>query len=251
MIGPGAVAVIDLGKEDGGEKDKKEGHRHNSHGGNSGLVRYLYIKYDAGMGDFPPYMTGLLLVLLLTGFVKIFTSLSILRMGLGLSGTGFGIVIAALSFALAMIISPPELQSIGGFGGAIFDSPSLSKLDVEKTFRPFIEKNASPDITARLQKRVSEVRSGGEAAPEKKEESASFGVLTASFLLNELKAAFQIGFIILLPFLVIDLLTVNIMMSLGITQMSHAVVSVPLKLLLFWAVDGWTLIAEKLLGGYI
>ena len=78
-----------------------------------------------------------------------------------------------------------------------------------------------------------------------------FGVAIAAFLVTELRSAFELGFMILLPFLIIDLLVTNILVLLGIEQLSHFVVAVPLKLLLFVVVDGWALIAERLVASYL
>jgi flagellar biosynthetic protein FliP len=87
------------------------------------------------------------------------------------------------------------------------------------------------------------------ASPSKSE--VRFSVLAAAFLITELKVAFQLGFIILIPFLVIDLLVANALLVLGAQQFSHSVVSVPLKILLFFVMDGWLLVSQRLLGTYV
>lgn len=76
-----------------------------------------------------------------------------------------------------------------------------------------------------------------------------FGLLIASFLVSELKEAFSMGFVLLIPFLVVDLVVMNLLMVLGVREFNPEVISVPLKILLFFAVDGWTLLAGKLLRG--
>jgi type III secretion protein R len=96
--------------------------------------------------------------------------------------------------------------------------------------------------------------SAGEAAPaasESVKQKDGFAVLAASFLVSELQVAFQIGFLILIPFLVVDLLVANALLVLGAEQVSHAIVSVPLKIFLFFALDGWFLVSQRLIGTYI
>ena len=78
-----------------------------------------------------------------------------------------------------------------------------------------------------------------------------FIVLVPSFVISELKEAFQIGFIIFVPFLVIDMVVANILMALGMQMLSPTTISLPFKLLLFVVIDGWYLITKGLVMGYI
>lgn len=202
------------------------------------------------MSDLPSYVSGIIAVLLLSSFVKILTTLNIFRMGLGLTGGAFGVVIAALSLALSILVVSPELRHAGVEQSFIWNFDTARKLDSERTFRPFLERHTHPEILTRLQSIESQLEKKEAQAPAPGG-PAAFSTLVPAFLLSELKEAFQVGFIILIPFLIIDLVTVNALMALGITQMSHTIVSLPLKILLFFSIDGWTLISEKLLGGYI
>ena len=207
----------------------------------------------------PWYLTGVLSILLLTAFVKILTTLSILRYGIGLEGFGFGIVIVAVSLGLSLLVMAPELQRAGGVDALLNGGTPEKAIALEKNFTPFLKKHTDPEVAARLAKLSDEIRSGQpiDDAPadtplkEQAVENVAFPVLVSAFLVSELAEAFHIGFLILIPFLVIDLLVVNVLMSLGITQISQAVVALPLKILLFFAVDGWALITEKLIRTYI
>ena len=76
-------------------------------------------------------------------------------------------------------------------------------------------------------------------------------VLAPAFVVSELRRAFTIGFVIFLPFLVVDLLTANVLLALGLTQLSPTSIALPFKLLLFVAVDGWKLLARGLVAGYL
>ena len=75
-------------------------------------------------------------------------------------------------------------------------------------------------------------------------------VLAPAFVLTELKQAFQIGFLVFLPFLVVDMVVANVLLALGMQSLSPSQVSLPFKVLLFVAVDGWALLARSLLQGY-
>jgi len=207
------------------------------------------------MESVSPYLAGLLAVVLLTSFVKIITTLSIVRFGLGLEGVGFGIVILSLGLALSLMIM--SRQSSGDFvmEALLSGRPAADMAKIDRTFRPFLEKQSHKDIKQRFARIAVDLAGGGkDDADGAKGEIAGelpLPVLAAAFLVSELKEAFKLGFLFIIPFVVIDLLVVNVLMALGVTQMPHNVVSLPLKVILFFAVDGWTLISEKLLAGYL
>lgn len=204
------------------------------------------------MADLTVSIGIILTVLLLTSFVKIVTSLTIFRFGIGLHGSGFGLVILAVSLALSLLIMGPQLKNLGGVN-ALFTGKLAKNVDYEKEFRPFLEKNSDPEIKGRLMKftpRKEESEAAENAKREAADSSGSFELMIASFLLTELKEAFQIGAIILIPFLVLDLLVVNILVLLGVNHFNPDLASIPLKIMLFFAVDGWTLLTEKLLRTY-
>lgn len=210
------------------------------------------------MEALPAYFSTLLAVLLLTSFVKVLTTLSIVRYGLGLAGAGFGVVILGLSFALSLLIVSPQVDKMGGIEAIFQGRLVLQKENLEVNFRPFLEKHSAPEVLARLTLLSRKLSSADKAAGlQQKVEEANdsravpFPVLISAFLLSELKAAFQLGFLFILPFLVIDLLVANAMMALGVTQMPQQVVALPLKILLFFIVDGWSLVSEKLIGTYL
>lgn len=208
------------------------------------------------MDAIPTYLGGFLAVLLLTSFVKIFTSLHILRAGIGVQGGGFGIVICAVAFALSLVVMGPQLKEFGGveafLSGGLKAGPK-----VEEKFRPFLEKNAHADIKQKLTELAGKLATQPKKEGDGKETSEAvapaenFPVLIASFLVSQLQEAFQLAVIFLVPFVVIDLLVANALMALGMLQLSASVVALPLKLLLFFVVDGWALVAGKLIGGYV
>jgi len=195
-------------------------------------------------------------VLLLSSFVKMATALSILRCGIGLHGAGFGMAVLGLALGLSLLVMQPQLESVGGLDAFLTKGLTSTEFALEEKFRPFLDKHSEPTITARFTSLAQKLNAdSSKEAPEedlkKQDEQPAFPVLIASFLVSELKEAFKVGFIILIPFLVIDLLVANLLMALGVTQISQAVVSLPLKILLFFALDGWVLVSEKLIGAYV
>lgn len=195
--------------------------------------------------DLSPYLTGILAVILFTAFVKIATVLNIVRAGLGLDGLGFGIAVLAVTLALSLVAAAPEVRSLGGIDAFLSGAGPARISEFEKKMTPFLTRHADAGIV----KRLTALSGGGAGAPNG-EADGHGGVLVAAFLLTELRGAFELGLIVLIPLLVIDLLVVNLLMVLGISQLSHLVVALPLKILLFFAVDGWGLIAEKLVRTY-
>ncbi|MCB0310430.1 MAG: EscR/YscR/HrcR family type III secretion system export apparatus protein [Bdellovibrionales bacterium] len=203
--------------------------------------------HSSTMEALAPYITAFLVILLLTSFVKIFTTLTIFRYGLGLEAGGFGIVILGVSLGLSLLVMQPQIEEAGGLEVFWRGYQQIDQQKIETSFRPFLERNSEQVIVDKFLKILTAKDSRAETAPQI---ATPFNVLIAAFLVSELKVAFNIGFLILIPFLVVDLLVGNALMSLGVTQMSHQVISLPLKILIFMVVDGWSLLSEKLISSY-
>ncbi len=198
----------------------------------------------------------LLSVLLLTSFVRIVTCISILRYGLGLYGAGFGIVVICVSLALSFYVASPYIEKIGGLN-------NINNYQVmQKNFKPFMEKNIDKGLYKKFSKnfiKENKNQESNEAIKNlsnddmeneiKNEKNLNF--LTFLFVISELRDAFKYGVLILLPFLIIDLLVMNIFMALGVEGFSYQVASLPIKLGVFVAVDGWVIISEKLINYYM
>lgn len=219
--------------------------------------------------EIPQLVEGLFAVLLLSAFVKITLTLSILRVGIGLSGIGASAAVFALSIALTGVSVSPYLSELPKFAltGEAEPLPSVSNPEGEASLgkdtsaksahllqsglTEFIKQNTNKALQERIEKKVLE-RAKNTMAPDS--ETRSFqdqSVLVSAFLLGELREAFEIGVLILLPFLVVDLLITNVLMSLGIVTLSPAIISFPVKVIIFLVIDGWTLMAEKLIGSYV
>ena len=196
------------------------------------------------MEQVPLYVQTLLGVLLLTCFVKVLTVLSIVRYGLGLQLHGFGVVIVGLSLALSCLIMEPILHKFGGLAPMILGATSAAPQEVLTELRPFMERELAPGVREALQQSVA-VKPGD--APPK---DLSLGVLIPGFLLSEVADGFLIGFLALLPLVVIDLLVGVVVTALGIQHLSPEVIALPCKLLLFVALQGWLLVSQRLISGY-
>lgn len=198
-------------------------------------------------------------LLLFTSFIKIFCALSIFRYGIGLQSGSFGLVTVAISLVLTLVVIEPQLNQAGGMQ-ALVSNPNQNK--TFESFKPFIEQQTDPKIKERFvnlikksQSSIADTDQDPKAQlkinPAKSISVESNNLSLAAFLVSELKKAFELGLIFLIPFFVIDLLVTNVLMLLSITQISAQIVSLPLKILLFVAIDGWVLISEKLLNSYL
>lgn len=190
-----------------------------------------------------------------TAFVKISTVLQIVRSAIGAQGVPSNTVIMALSTALTLIAMAPVGQRIIDKAtplahGKTMDTTYLVEKGIEavrEPMRDFLRTNSAE------KERVRFLTVTREARPEP--ERAKVGVddltvLVPAFVVTELTEAFAIGFLIYLPFLVIDLVISNVLLALGMQMLSPTQVSLPFKLLLFVAIDGWGLLAQALVAGY-
>lgn len=191
-----------------------------------------------------------------TAFVKIATVLQIVRSAIGAQSVPSSSVIMALAAALTLIAMAPVGDRIASRAAPLFtsdkalDTVTLVERGIEavrEPMREFLRANASETERARFLDvaRTSRTR----------EERTSVGaddltVLIPAFVVTELTEAFAIGFIVFLPFLVIDLVVSNVLLALGMQMMSPTQVSLPFKLLLFVAIDGWGLLSRSLVAGY-
>ena len=190
-----------------------------------------------------------------TAFVKISTVLQITKSAIGAQSVPSNTVVMALATALTLIAMAPV-------GQRIFDkvSPLLDGKDKDTTvlvtkgieavrepMREFLEKNAAERERARFLSVAKEARPEAERG---KVGASDLSVLVPAFVVTELTEAFAIGFLIYLPFLVIDLVVANVLLALGMQMLNPTQVSLPFKLLLFVAIDGWGLLAQALVVGY-
>ena len=187
------------------------------------------------------------LLLMMTSFTKIFVVLALTRNALGLTGVPPNQVLAGLALFLSVFIMAPVLSEVNDAGLQPYLSGSLTfsqAVDVgEAPLREFMLGQTREEDLA-LMTRAADLPNPEDPA------SVSTLTLIPAFMLSELRSAFIIGFVIFVPFLVIDLVVSSALMAMGMMMLPPVMVSLPFKLLLFVLVDGWGLIITALVGSY-
>ena len=188
------------------------------------------------------------LAIMITCFPFMVTVLSILRQGIGLQQSPPNMLIVSLALFLTYFVMEPVLSAayVNGI------SPLLEgSVDVEEAFvqtmeplRGFMANRIDPTTFADMLSIRTEVAEDTDIV------SAPLSILVPSFMLSELERAFQVGFLVFLPFLIIDLVVAAVLMSMGMMMVPPAIVSLPFKLAFFVVADGWSLVATSLVRSY-
>jgi flagellar biosynthetic protein FliP len=187
------------------------------------------------------------LILMMTSFTRILVVLSILRQAIGLQQSPPNQVLIGLSLFLSLFVMAPTLEKVNASAIAPYAAGAINAGQAiqagGKEFHAFmIRQTREHDLAMFAEMARSPKFARGEDVP--------FSILLPAFVTSELKTAFQIGFMLFLPFLVIDLVVASVLMSLGMMMMSPAIVSLPFKLLLFVLVDGWALLMGSLASSF-
>lgn len=193
------------------------------------------------------------LAVLVTSFAKIAVVLLIVRNALGVQQTPPNIVIYAVAIVLSVYISAPVVEDV--FAG-LRDSPRLETLDdwsgalegASERIRAFLMKHARPEDRLFFLETTKVI--WGSTGQEYVARENDLAILAPAFLVSELTRAFEIGFLLYLPFLAIDLIVSAILMSLGMMMVSPIMIAVPFKLFLFIAADGWSRLVQGLVLSY-
>jgi flagellar biosynthesis protein FliP len=187
------------------------------------------------------------ILIMMTSFTRIVVVLSLLRTALGTATAPPNAVIIALALFLTGFVMGPALQRSYDLG----IRPLMNnEIGVEQA----LERSSGP-LRAFMQKNVREkdlalfADLSHEPQPATPEEM-SLRILVPAFMISELKRAFEIGFLLFLPFLIIDLVVASVLMSMGMMMLPPVVVSLPFKLIFFVLVDGWSLVAGSLIQSY-
>ncbi|MDQ2065280.1 flagellar type III secretion system pore protein FliP [Xinfangfangia sp. CPCC 101601] len=187
------------------------------------------------------------LAIMVTCFPFIVTVLSILRQGIGLQQAPPNMLIISLAMFLTWFVMEPVLIAAWTQGVEPFTAEEIDLATAfartSAPFREFMSNRTNPDTFAYLDALRPREATGIPDAP--------LSLLVPSFLLSEMQRAFEIGFLIFLPFLIIDLVVSAILMSMGMMMVPPAVVSLPFKLAFFVVADGWGLIASALVRSYM
>jgi flagellar biosynthetic protein FliP len=183
----------------------------------------------------------------MTSFTRIIVTLSFLRQALGMPETPPNMVLITLSAFLAFFTMAPTLEKSYQDGAAPYLDGKLSTAEAMRRgvdpFRSFMSAHV------RREDYVT-VREIAKLPREDVSADAPMRVLVPAFMLSELRAAFTAGFIIFLPFLLIDLMVAAVLMALGMMMVPPSSISLPLKLLLFVLIDGWSLLLRAIAGAY-
>lgn len=186
------------------------------------------------------------MLMMMTSFTRIIVVFAILRQALGLQQTPSNQIILGLTLFLTIFIMTPVLERVNAEAIQPYMAEELAPLEaVEKAsvpFREFMMAQTREDDLA-LFMRIS----GKQAASP---EEVSFWVLMPTFVTSELKTAFQIGFILFLPFLVIDMVVASVLMAMGMMMLSPIIISLPFKIMFFVLIDGWALIMGTLAASF-
>lgn len=188
------------------------------------------------------------ILLMMTGFTRIVIVLSLLRQALGTQSAPPNQVVVGLSLFLTLFVMGPTLDRIYADAYVPYTTNSI-------TFNVALERAEAPVRSFMVkQTRQSDFALFAKLAKlpaDTKPDSASLRVLVPAFVISELKSAFQIGFMIFIPFLVIDIVVASVLMSLGMMMLSPVLVALPFKLMLFVLADGWNLLIGSLAASFV
>ncbi len=187
------------------------------------------------------------ILVMVTSFTRIVVVLSLLRTAIGLQTAPPNAVVVSLALFLTAFVMGPAFQTA-------YDTAVRPVIAGEMQPQQAFEKGAEP-FRAFMLKNVREkdlalfIDLSREAKPETPE-STSLRILVPAFMISELRRAFEIGFLLFVPFLVIDLVIASVLMSMGMMMLPPVIVSLPFKLIFFVLVDGWSLVAGSLVQSF-
>ncbi len=187
------------------------------------------------------------ILIMMTSFTRIVVVLSFLRTAIGLQQTPPNTVMLSLALFLTFFIMAPTLQS--AYDNAIV--PLMNEdIDEVTAFERGVEPFQVFMLKHVREKDLNLFMELSDTAPVENVQDIPLQVLIPSFMISELRRAFEIGFMLFLPFLVIDLVTASILMSMGMMMLPPITISLPFKIIFFVLVDGWYLVTGSLIKGF-
>ncbi len=187
-------------------------------------------------------------LMMMTAFTRIIIVFAILRQALGLQQTPSNQILVGLALFLTFFIMAPVFDKVN-------EEALQPYLNEELIFQDAVRKAAEP-FRAFMLKQTREddlnlfIRLAGDEGKYESPDQAPFTILMPAFVTSELKTAFQIGFILFIPFLVIDMVVASVLMAMGMMMLSPIIISLPFKIMLFVLVDGWALIMGTLAASF-
>ncbi len=188
------------------------------------------------------------ILMMMTSFARIIIVFAILRQALGLQQTPSNQILVGLALFLTLFIMSPVLDEVNEQAVQPYLNEEITSLEALEAasipFRGFmIAQTRETDLN--LFMNIS--RTPAVQTPD----DIPFTILVPSFVTSELKTAFQIGFMLFIPFLVIDLVVASILMAMGMMMLSPVIISLPFKIMLFVLVDGWAMVIGTLAGSFV
>lgn len=188
------------------------------------------------------------LLLLMSSFTRILLVLSFLRQAIGVPTMPPNQVLVGLALFMSYFVMAPTLEKVYETAAKPYMEKQITAAEAadraSQPIRTFMLRQTRPDDLKLF------YRLGKLPQPQTKED-VSMRALIPAFVISELKAAFQIGFLVYLPFIVIDMVVSSVLMAMGMMMLPPTIVSLPLKLVLFVLVDGWNLLTQSLIASFI
>ncbi len=187
------------------------------------------------------------LLVCLTSFLRVIIVLSMLRHAIGMPETPPNTVLIGLSLFLTLFTMSPVLQKVNE---QAFQPFMAGKLSIEGAYTKGMAPMRDFMVRQTREQDLALMVELSKARPPQSMDDISNVQLIPAFMLSELRAAFQIGFVVFLPFLLIDLIVSSVLMALGMMMMPPTTVALPVKILMFILVDGWSLLLRGLVGSF-
>jgi len=187
------------------------------------------------------------IIMMMTSFIRVTVVFAILRQALGMQQTPSNQILIGLSLFLSLFIMSPVIERVNAEAVQPYLEENITSLQaLDKAKEPFSDfmlgQIRESDLVLFMD------LSGTPALQEK--EMPPFKVLVPAFIISELKTAFQIGFLLFIPFLIIDLVIASILMAMGMMMLSPLIISLPFKIMLFVLIDGWALVVGTLANSF-
>jgi flagellar biosynthetic protein FliP len=191
------------------------------------------------------------ILMMVTSFTRIVVVLSLLRTALGLQQTPPNTVIISLALFLTLLIMQPTIDAAWQAGvQPVIDNKMEAMQGFKLASEPFAKFMIAHTFEDDLQL-FANANSTNKASATEKTDHPPLQVLIPAFMISELKRAFEIGFLVFIPFLIIDMVVASILMSMGMMMLPPVTISIPFKIIFFVLIDGWKLISSSLIQSYV
>jgi flagellar biosynthesis protein FliP len=197
------------------------------------------------------------LLIMVTSFTRFIVALSFLRSGLGLQSTPANLVLISLALFMTFYVMAPTFDRAWTTGIQPLMKNEISEEEaygrITAPFREFMLTHVrEKDLTnfEQLADETIRIKADEKAGEKAAEKQIDLRIIIPAFMISELRRAFEIGFLIMLPFLVIDMIVATITMSMGMMMMPPTVIALPFKTLFFVLIDGWSLVTSGLIRSF-